>query len=81
MSGEHLARVWDIFIRDYTGIDDEDELMRYEEKLRFYSLIRSLPGITASPLVPKESIGKLTSDVAGAFLSGYETWEKERSGS
>lgn len=72
MSNEMLLKLWSLFIKEYTGITNEDELNKYEQKLKFYALIRSMPGITFSELVPKEVLIKLTKEVSNSFLNGYD---------
>lgn len=69
--GEQMTRVWDIFIRDYTGMTESEMLAAYENRLKFYSLIRTLAGITFSELIPKEALGGLVKEVTNAFLTGY----------
>ena len=72
MSNEMLLKLWDLFIKEYTGINNKEELNKYEQKLKFYALIRSMPGITFSELVPKEGLIKLTKEVSDSFLKGYD---------
>ena len=72
MSSESLLKLWDVFFQEYTGITDKSKLAEYEQKLKFYALIRSLPGITFSELVPKEALPHLTQEVSKAFLRGYD---------
>lgn len=72
MSNENLSKLWNIFIQEYTGITDKSKQQAYEQKLKFYALIRSLPGITFSELVPKEILPRLTQEVSKAFLHGYD---------
>lgn len=72
MSNEMLLKLWNLFIKEYTGITNSDELSKYEQKLKFYALIRSIPGITFSELVPKEVLNKLVNEVSNAFLQGYD---------
>ena len=74
-----LLKLWSLFIKEYTGITNEDELNKYEQKLKFYALIRSLPGITFSELVPKEVLIKLTNEVSNSFLNGYDIMSKSLS--
>ncbi len=66
---ELLSKLWDIFIRSYTGITDEKEIEEYEKKLEHYALIRSIAGITFSELVPKEALPQMTKVITEAFLS------------
>ncbi len=72
MSNEMLLKLWSLFIKEYTGITDKDELNKYEQTLKFYALIRSIPGITFSELVPNEMLIKLTQEVSDYFLKGYD---------
>ena len=75
MTSELSNRFWNVFIRDYTGMDDEKALAAYEEKLKFYALIRTLPGITFSEIIPDEIRPRLVQEVTAAFLRGYERLE------
>ena len=72
MPSDLLIKLWNIFIKEYTGIIDDNQLIEYEQKLKFYALIRSLPGITFSELIPKEIIQQLANEVSNAFLHGYD---------
>ena len=67
-----LGRVWNVFMREYTGLSDEKELAEYEMKLKFYSIIRSFAGVTFSELVPKEALPHITKEISEAFLAGLE---------
>ncbi|MBR3133084.1 MAG: phosphotransferase [Clostridia bacterium] len=78
MSNENLNLLWDKFIGEYTGITDKDQMIGFERKLKFYSLIRSLPGVTFSDLVPKDKLPFITGEVSQAFLTGYELFTKDR---
>ena len=73
MSNEMLLKLWSLFIKEYTGINNKDELDEYEKKLKFYALIRSIPGITFSELIPKDVLIKVTKEVSDSFLKGYDT--------
>ena len=79
MSAEHLEQFWNHFIRNYAGIMDNRTQEEYERKLRAYALLRSLPGVTFSEVVPDEIRPKLIEKVTEEFLSdatqriyGYE---------
>lgn len=78
MSPGLLNRFWNVFIRDYTGIGDDEALAAYEEKLKFYALIRTLPGITFSEVIPDEIRPRLVQEVTAAFLKGYERLEHNK---
>ena len=53
-----------------------EALAAYEEKLKFYALIRTLPGITFSEVIPDEIRPHLVQEVTAAFLRGYEQLER-----
>ena len=72
MSEDILNTVWDVFIREYTGITDDNELQKYENRLRFYSIIRSFAGVTFSELVPGEALPELTKNISEVFIHGLE---------
>ncbi|MBQ8135272.1 MAG: phosphotransferase [Clostridia bacterium] len=54
MTAEEAVRMWDIFIRDYLGTDDDKAVADLEESLKSYALIRSLGGIVFSDVIPEE---------------------------
>ena len=54
MTAEEAVRMWDIFIRDYLGTDDDKAVAELEESLKSYALIRSLGGIVFSDVIPEE---------------------------
>lgn len=69
---EALGRVWDIFIREYLGTDDDAEVAAVEQKLRFYAVIRSMAGISFSKVVPDDERAGLAGQVSALFLNGCE---------
>ena len=46
--------MWDIFIRDYFGTDNNDKIMQLEESMKSFSLIRTLGGIVFSDVIPDD---------------------------
>lgn len=54
MTAEEAVRMWDIFIRDYLGTDDDKAVAELEESLISFALIRSLWGIVFSDVIPEE---------------------------
>lgn len=54
MTAEEAVRMWDIFIRDYLGTDDDKAVAELEESLISFALIRSLGGIVFSDVIPEE---------------------------
>ena len=67
-----LTRVWDIFIRAYLGTEDTQVIEGVENALKYYALIRSLPGVTFSELCPVEARGPITQQIQSFFLQAYE---------
>lgn len=63
LPGDMLLRLWDVFIRAYTGITDQEELDAFVSKLKFFAKIRSIPGITISALITVEEKKRLVSEV------------------
>ena len=70
LSSEQLLRVWDVFLRSYLGTNDPEQIEAIQRKLHFYVLIRSLPGVTFSELVPEEKRGPYTAVLGNEFLKG-----------
>ena len=54
MTAEESVRMWDIFIRDYFGTDNNDKIMQLEESMKSFSLIRTLGGIVFSDVIPDD---------------------------
>jgi uncharacterized protein (TIGR02172 family) len=69
-----LSRVWDIFLRTYLGTDDPQALENVEKVLKYYAIIRSLPGVTFSALIPDAARGQVTQQVQAFFLQAYDTF-------
>ncbi len=78
MSNDNINLLWDTFIQEYTGVTDKEELNEFEKKLKFYALIRSLPGITFSELIPKDKVPYVAKEVSNAFLKGYDLLMKDK---
>lgn len=70
LSSELLIRMWETFIRAYLGTADDAQVEAFEQKLRLYVLIRSLPGVTFSDVVPEEKREKATAMLGAALLEG-----------
>lgn len=77
LSNEKSNFLWDIFIQEYTGITNKEELIALERRLKFYALIRSLPGITFSELIPKDKIPYLAEKISNVFLKEYDVFIQE----
>ena len=54
MTAEESVRMWDVFIRDYLGTEDENIITKTEESLKSLSLIRTLGGIVFSDVIPDD---------------------------
>lgn len=67
-----MRRLWDIFIRAYYGTDDDATIEAIEQRLMFYALIRSMPGISFTATVPDEMRPVLAKQVNDLFLAGYD---------
>jgi hypothetical protein len=74
ISAHLLSRVWDIFLRTYLGTDDPQALENVEKVLKYYAIIRSLPGVTFSALIPDAARGQVTQQVQAFFLQAYDTF-------
>jgi uncharacterized protein (TIGR02172 family) len=76
MSSELLARVWNVFVRTYYGTDDDQEIARIEQRLKFYAIIRSMAGITFSSVLTDEERRETADQIMAAFLHGWDTFVK-----
>lgn len=54
MTTEEAIRMWDLFIRDYLGTDDDKTISNLEESLISFALIRNLGGIVFSDVISDE---------------------------
>lgn len=69
---EQMSRVWDSFIRAYYDTDDDAKIASIERRLRFYAILRTLPGITFSEAIPDEARPALAQQVTDFFLHEYD---------
>lgn len=77
MSSELLARVWNVFVRTYYGTDDDQEIARIEQRLKFYAIIRSMAGITFSSVLTDDERRETANQIMAAFLHGWEMLARE----
>ena len=77
MSSELLAHVWDVFVREYYGTQDDQEIQRIEQKLKFYAIIRSMAGITFSSVLSDEERRKTADEITTAFLRGWDAMRRQ----
>ena len=54
MTTEEAIEMWDIFIRDYLGTDDDKTISEFEGSLISFALIRNLGGIVFSDVISDE---------------------------
>ena len=54
MTTEEAIEMWDLFIRDYLGTDDDKTISDLEESLISFALIRNLGGIVFPDVIPDE---------------------------
>ena len=74
ISESQSKQIWDIFIREYTGIYDPKTISEIEEVLRFYVLIRGLAGVTYSGMLKEEQRKEYITRMNEAFLKGVEKY-------
>lgn len=72
MLSELLAHVWDVFVRTYYGTQDDREIARIEQRLKFYAIIRSMAGITFSSVLTDDQRRATANEITTAFLRGWE---------
>ncbi len=56
LSTKQAKKMWNYFIREYLGTEDEKRIQEVEETLKFYVLIRGLAGVTFSPMITDEQV-------------------------
>lgn len=69
-----LSRVWNAFEKRYFGTENPAQLEKINGLLRYYSLIRSLAGVTFSEAVPPEKRPELTQRMQSYFLDAYDKY-------
>lgn len=69
---EQMSRVWNTFIRAYFQTDDDARIREIERRLRFYAVIRTIPGITFAEAIPDEVRPALAKQVSDFFLGEYD---------
>ncbi len=72
MTTDEAQLMWNIFIRDYLGTDDDDKVREAEGSLKSYSLIRSLGGIVFSDVIPDDKRRLFSGFVMKNFLCGID---------
>ena len=73
-SPELMLDTWDIFVREYFGIQDPEEIRKIEEKLRFYAIARSMAGVTFSDLLPLPVRKELSIQVNESLLAKVDSY-------
>lgn len=69
-----LSRVWNAFEKRYFDTENPAQLEKINGLLRYYSLIRSLAGVTFSEAVPPEKRPELTQRMQSYFLDAYDKY-------
>jgi uncharacterized protein (TIGR02172 family) len=76
MQNELLAHVWNVFVREYYGTDDNERIAAIERRLKFFAIIRSMAGITFSSVLTDDQRRATADDITAAFLSGWEAMHR-----
>ena len=74
ISADDLKRLWNVFIREYFGTNDDGEITEIEKILKYYAIIRSLGGVTFSELIPEAVKRNITREIESAFLEKYDKY-------
>lgn len=72
MIAEESVRMWDIFIRDYFGTEDNEKIKQIEESMKSFSLIRTLGGIVFSDVIPDDKRSFFSAMVMKDILNNTE---------
>ena len=72
MTTEEAVKMWNMFIRDYLGTDDDKAVAELEESLKSYALIRNLGGIVFSDVISDEKRRYFSSVIMKDLLGGIE---------
>ncbi len=72
MTTEEAVRMWDMFIRDYLGTDDDKVISELEGSLKSYALIRNLGGIVFSDVITDEKRKYFSSFIMKDVQGGLE---------
>ena len=72
MTTEEAVKMWNMFIRDYLGTDDDKAVAELEESLKSYALIRNLGGIVFSDVISDEKRRYFSSLIMKDLLGGIE---------
>ncbi len=72
MTAEESVRMWDIFIRDYFGTEDNEKIKQIEESMKSFSLIRTLGGIVFSDVIPDDKRSFFSAMVMKDILNNTE---------
>ena len=72
MTTEEAIEMWDIFIRDYLGTNDDKTISDLEESLISFALIRNLGGIVFSDVISDEKRRYFSSLIMKDLLGGIE---------
>ena len=74
ISADDLKRLWNVFVREYFGTNDDGEITEIEKILKYYAIIRSMGGVTFSELIPEAVKRNVTREVESAFLEKYDKY-------
>ena len=72
MTTEESVRMWDMFIRDYLGTDDDKTIADLEESMKSYALIRNIGGIVFSDVISDEKRRYFSSFLMRDLLGGIK---------
>ncbi|MDO4797066.1 MAG: phosphotransferase [Coriobacteriales bacterium] len=70
LSSEQSIRVWDTFVRTYYGTSDPAQLEAIERRVRFYMILRSMPGVTFSEVIAQDKRKSYADFLSKVLLEG-----------
>lgn len=75
LSSEQSIRVWDTFARTYFGTDDPEQLEVIERRLKFYTILRNMPGVTFSKVIAEEDRQRYAAFLSKVLLEGMASFD------
>lgn len=72
LTTEEALRMWDLFIRDYLGTEDDKAIAEIEESLKSYALIRNIGGVVFSDVIPEDKRRPFSSFLIKDLLGSME---------
>jgi len=69
MTDDLLECLWGIFVRTYSDVDDDEDVLEIERRLRLYALPRTMGSTARTKLIADEVRRKQAAELEQAFLA------------